>query len=96
MGRRKLSIEYISDDKKRMNTFKKRQRGIFKKAMQLNILTGHNITVIIQNNKYSFSEYSSKKCEDLIGEYLTCDDSGSVQKFTNDDYEEFEKVECEN
>ena len=83
MGRRKLSIKYISDDKKRMNTFKKRQRGIFKKAMQLNILTGHNITVIIQNNKYSFSEYSSKKCEDKAGaaNNATCLFRATIQHF---------------
>jgi hypothetical protein len=40
MGRKKLKIESIDDDKVRRVMFKKRRIGLMKKAMQLCKLTG--------------------------------------------------------
>ena len=43
MGRKKISIQYIDDDKIRHVTLKKRRLGLLKKAMQLSKLTGAKI-----------------------------------------------------
>lgn len=40
MGRRKIDIQPILDERKRGITFKLRKKGLIKKAMELSILTG--------------------------------------------------------
>ncbi|KFA79713.1 hypothetical protein S40288_09491 [Stachybotrys chartarum IBT 40288] len=48
MGRRKIAIEKIRDDKPRGITFKKRKNGLFKKAYELSVLTGCKVTLFIE------------------------------------------------
>jgi SRF-type transcription factor (DNA-binding and dimerisation domain) len=59
MGRRKIEIKAIKDDRNRSVTFLKRKGGLFKKAHELSVLTSVDVAVIIfgQNNK--LYEYSS-------------------------------------
>ena len=58
MGRKKIEIERIDDERVRRVCFKKRRIGICKKAMQLSKLTGCKISMKIWNQEdCSLMEY---------------------------------------
>merc|ERR1712216_1113047 len=61
MGRRKIEMEYIPDDRVRKVTFCKRKGGLFKKADDLAKLCGVEIAVLIvgENINHHVSEGSS-------------------------------------
>jgi MADS-box transcription factor len=70
MGRRKIEIKAIKDDRNRSVTFLKRKGGLFKKAHELSVLTSVDVAVIIfgQNNKlYEYS--SSSNINDFLQRY---------------------------
>merc|ERR1711959_734569 len=54
MGRRKIDIEYLQDDRVRKVTFCKRKGGLFKKAEDLAVLCGCEVTVLISNNNKTY------------------------------------------
>ena len=47
MGRRKISIAPIADDRNRSVTFLKRKNGLFKKAYELGILCSAEVAVVV-------------------------------------------------
>lgn len=49
MGRKKINIELISDDRIKRVTFKKTILGLLKKAMQLSLLTDARMVIKIYN-----------------------------------------------
>ena len=49
MGRRTIDIKKIENKRARDSTFKKRKSGLFKKAYELGVLTGHNTYVLIED-----------------------------------------------
>lgn len=49
MGRRKISIAPIKDDRNRQVTFLKRKNGLFKKAYELGVLCSADVAVIVFN-----------------------------------------------
>eukprot|EP00826_Nyctotherus_ovalis_P053293 TRINITY_DN68_c0_g1_i7.p1 TRINITY_DN68_c0_g1~~TRINITY_DN68_c0_g1_i7.p1 ORF type:complete len:256 (+),score=41.24 TRINITY_DN68_c0_g1_i7:97-864(+) len=49
MGRKKIKINYIEDDKFRRVTYCKRKRGLLKKAMELSLLCGNEVLLIIRD-----------------------------------------------
>jgi hypothetical protein len=51
MGRKKLDIAYMNDDKRRIVTFNKRRAGILKKAHEISTLTGCGIILCITEEK---------------------------------------------
>lgn len=59
MGRRKIEIKRLLDKRTRNTTFNKRKYGLFKKAYELEVLTGYRINVLITDEnavaKYSYS-----------------------------------------
>lgn len=59
MGRRKIEIKYIADDRNRSVTFIKRKNGLFKKAHELSILTGAKVTVHVEDIKDRQFDYKS-------------------------------------
>lgn len=64
MGKKKIEIKYIKDEKKRRTTFKKRQFGLLKKARELSILCGANVHVSMKNIETNLREennYTNKK-----------------------------------
>ncbi|ELR10001.1 hypothetical protein GMDG_00759 [Pseudogymnoascus destructans 20631-21] len=66
MGRRKIEIKAIKDDRNRSVTFLKRKGGLFKKAHELSVLCSVDVAVIIFGNNKKLYEYSSSD----IGEIL--------------------------
>jgi hypothetical protein len=51
MGRKKIEIEKIDDDKIRRVTYKKRRIGLLNKAIQLSKLTNTKIMMIVYNEE---------------------------------------------
>jgi hypothetical protein len=68
MGRRKIDIAYLTDDRVRKVTFCKRKGGLFKKAEDLSKLCGVEIAVVIIGDKKT-SEFASTDVERIMGRY---------------------------
>ncbi|PHH60575.1 hypothetical protein CDD81_1547 [Ophiocordyceps australis] len=69
MGRRKIEIKAIKDDRNRSVTFLKRKGGLFKKAHELSVLCSVDVAVFIFGNNKKLYEYSSSDMRDLIQRY---------------------------
>ncbi|KAI8719714.1 MADS-box domain-containing protein [Fusarium sp. LHS14.1] len=69
MGRRKIEIKAIKDDRNRSVTFLKRKGGLFKKAHELSVLCSVDVAVFIFGNNKKLYEYSSSDMRQLITRY---------------------------
>ncbi|KAI4217295.1 MAG: hypothetical protein LQ351_000604 [Letrouitia transgressa] len=69
MGRRKIEIKAIKDDRNRSVTFLKRKGGLFKKAHELSVLCSVDVAVIIFGHNKKLYEYSSGDIQETIGRY---------------------------
>ncbi|KAI1209734.1 uncharacterized protein F4807DRAFT_88472 [Annulohypoxylon truncatum] len=69
MGRRKIEIKAIKDDRNRSVTFLKRKGGLFKKAHELSVLCSVDVAVFIFGQNKKLYEYSSSDMRDLITRY---------------------------
>ena len=66
MGRKKIEIEHITDERIRRVTFKKRRIGLLKKAIQLSKLTDAKVQLKVYNDKdQSLIEYFSTSESDF-------------------------------
>lgn len=62
-GRQKVDMKLIADESKRHVTFSKRRMGLFKKAAEINILTGAEVAAIVlsrHGKAYSFRTPGAK------------------------------------
>ncbi|KAJ2905723.1 Transcription factor RLM1 [Zalerion maritima] len=66
MGRRKIEIKAIKDDRNRSVTFLKRKGGLFKKAHELSVLCSVDVAVVIFGSNKKLYEYSSSDMRDLV------------------------------
>lgn len=69
MGRRKIEIQPLTDDRNRTVTFVKRKAGLFKKAHELAVLCQVDLAVIIVGNNNKVYEFSSVDTGELINAY---------------------------
>ncbi|KAF1818094.1 uncharacterized protein K489DRAFT_391360 [Dissoconium aciculare CBS 342.82] len=69
MGRRKIEIKPIRDDRNRSVTFLKRKGGLFKKAHELSVLCSVDVAVIIFGNNKKLYEYSSSDINEIINRF---------------------------
>ncbi|KAI9828632.1 MAG: hypothetical protein M1832_001735 [Thelocarpon impressellum] len=69
MGRRKIEIKAIKDDRNRSVTFLKRKGGLFKKAHELSVLCSVDVAVIIFGHNKKLYEFSSGDINEIIGRY---------------------------
>ncbi|KAH8770860.1 MADS-box MEF2 type transcription factor [Diaporthe sp. PMI_573] len=69
MGRRKIEIKAIKDDRNRSVTFLKRKGGLFKKAHELSVLCSVDVAVFIFGQNKKLYEYSSGDMRELITRY---------------------------
>ncbi|KAK3309930.1 uncharacterized protein B0T15DRAFT_481446 [Chaetomium strumarium] len=69
MGRRKIEIKAIKDDRNRSVTFLKRKGGLFKKAHELSVLCSVDVAVIIFGSNKKLYEYSSGDLRELVARW---------------------------
>ncbi|KAF2967446.1 hypothetical protein GQX73_g6089 [Xylaria multiplex] len=69
MGRGRIGIKTIKDDKGRSFTFLKRKCDLFTKAHELSMLCSVDVAVIIFDGNKKLYEYSSANMRDLITRY---------------------------
>ncbi|EHY53844.1 resistance to lethality of mkk1p386 overexpression [Exophiala dermatitidis] len=69
MGRRKIEIRAIKDDRNRSVTFLKRKGGLFKKAYELSVLCSVDVAVIIFGHNKKLYEFSSGDINETIRRY---------------------------
>lgn len=70
MGRRKIEIQPLTDERNRTVTFIKRKAGLLKKAHELAVLCQVDVTVLIVGPNNTMYEFSSVEPHDLIDHYL--------------------------
>ncbi|EKX47059.1 hypothetical protein GUITHDRAFT_44812, partial [Guillardia theta CCMP2712] len=75
MGKRKIKVEKIKDDRTRLATFQKRKMGLIKKAMELSVLCEVEVALVIfgaptQTCKQGkLCQYSSKDIDLLLTKF---------------------------
>ncbi|KAI8968580.1 hypothetical protein BDF20DRAFT_897130 [Mycotypha africana] len=70
MGRKKIQIQPIKDDRNRQVTFLKRKHGLMKKAYELSVLCNCEVAlIIIPSNSNKMMQYSSADMDTLLNQY---------------------------
>lgn len=69
MGRRKIEIQPLQDERNRTVTFVKRKAGLFKKAYELSVLCQVDLAVIIVGNNNKIYEFSSVDTKEMMNFY---------------------------
>lgn len=70
MGRKKIRIQPITDDRNRQVTFLKRKYGLMKKAYELSVLCNCEIALIILNNSNNkLVQYASNDIDKVLMRY---------------------------
>jgi len=83
MGRKKIQITRISDERNRQVTFTKRKFGLMKKAYELSVLCDCEIAVIIFNSHNKLFQYASTDMDKVLLKYTEYDQPHESQ--TNKD-----------
>ncbi|MCJ1306374.1 hypothetical protein MMC25_000016 [Agyrium rufum] len=76
MGRRKIEIKAIKDDRNRSVTFLKRKGGLFKKAHELSVLCSVDVAVIIFGHNKKLYEFASGNIDETISKFHFYQQSG--------------------
>ena len=84
MGRKKIRIERIADERNRQVTFTKRKNGLMKKAMELSVLCDCQIALVIFNSNNKLFQYSSGDIEKVLARFKA-DTVGPHEKRNNKD-----------
>lgn len=93
MGRRRIEIEPIIDEKARSITFFKRKSGLFKKAHDLSVLCQIDIAVLIVGPNNTIYEFSSVDLDDLMKHYN--DDKSFSHSYKNpSDFGNYDRRDC--
>lgn len=69
MGRKKISISKINDERNRQVTFTKRKFGLMKKAYELSVLCECEIVIIIFNSNNKLFQYASSNVDSILLKY---------------------------
>lgn len=70
MGRRKIEIVRIDNERHRQVTFTKRKGGLIKKATELSILCDAEVAVIIFTDNQKMSIYASGKADETVRKFM--------------------------
>ena len=79
MGRRKIDIVRIENERHRQVTFTKRKSGLLKKATELAILCDAQVAVMIFNQNQKLSVYSSVSMEQMMKQYRDYNETPEVR-----------------
>lgn len=69
MGRKKIKIQTIKDERNRQVTFLKRKAGLLKKAYELSVLCDSEIAVIIFSSQNKLVQYASTNMDKVLMRY---------------------------
>ncbi|VDN10076.1 unnamed protein product [Dibothriocephalus latus] len=69
MGRKKIEIKRIEDERNRQVTFTKRKLGLMKKAYELSVLCDCEIALIIFNSSKRLFQYASSDIDQVLLRY---------------------------
>ncbi len=69
MGRKKIEIKRIDDERNRQVTFTKRKLGLMKKAYELSVLCDCEIALIIFNSAKRLFQYASSDMDQVLLRY---------------------------
>ncbi|KAI8356102.1 hypothetical protein EDC96DRAFT_546056 [Choanephora cucurbitarum] len=69
MGRKKIQIQPIKDDRNRQVTFLKRKHGLMKKAYELSVLCNCEVALVIFPPNNKLIQYSSSDMDKLLKQY---------------------------
>lgn len=76
MGRKKIDIKKIGDEKTLLVTFAKRKVGLFNKAYELSQLCDCKVAILIFTNKNKIHKYTSHDIDEIIKRYQDDRDGG--------------------
>ena len=85
MGRKKISIQRIVDERNRQVTFTKRKFGLMKKAYELSVLCDCEITLMIFNSQNKLYQFHSHNLDNILMKYTKYDEPH--ESLCNDDIE---------
>lgn len=86
MGRKKIVIRKIQDERSRHATFAKRKNGLIKKAMELSILCGCEIALVMFNSQGKLIQYSSGDIDQTLSKFI---DEKPQEAYTNEHLSNF-------
>eukprot|EP00474_Spongospora_subterranea_P000481 CRZ00939.1 hypothetical protein [Spongospora subterranea] len=69
MGRKRIDIERIKDDKRRNETFRKRKAGLLKKAQELGTLCDCEVALILINDN-KITAFSNSNIDGMLNSYF--------------------------
>lgn len=69
MGRKKIQIQPIKDDRNRQVTFLKRKHGLMKKAYELSVLCNCEVALVIIPSNNKLIQYSSSDMNTLLEKF---------------------------
>ncbi|KAI9142653.1 hypothetical protein BKA69DRAFT_1065634 [Paraphysoderma sedebokerense] len=69
MGKRKIVIKKIEDERNRQVTFSKRKLGLMKKAYELSVLCGAEVGLIIISPNGKLYQFASSDMDDILYKY---------------------------
>lgn len=75
MGRKKIQISRITDERNRQVTFTKRKFGLMKKAYELSVLCDCDIALIIFNSAGKLFQYASNNMDSVLLKYTDYQDT---------------------
>jgi hypothetical protein len=84
MGRKKIKIQPLTDDRNRQVTFVKRKFGLMKKAYELSVLCDCEIALIIFNHNNKLVQYASSDMDRILLRYT--EHTGAPETRTNNDF----------
>lgn len=79
MGRRKIDIVRIENERHRQVTFTKRKSGLIKKATELAILCDAQVGIVIFGANQKMSLYASTSMDDIVSRYRDHADTPEVR-----------------
>ncbi|KAF5725247.1 MADS-box transcription factor pvg4 [Fusarium mundagurra] len=82
MGRRRIEIKKIPSESARRTTFNKRKQGLFKKAYELSVLTGCDLTVTVTNEQGVTSVFDAADLSSFMGTAKAPESRGKSQDST--------------
>ncbi|TRY89462.1 hypothetical protein DNTS_016054 [Danionella cerebrum] len=88
MGRKKIQIQRITDERNRQVTFTKRKFGLMKKAYELSVLCDCEIALIIFNHSNKLFQYASTDMDKVLLKYTEYNEPHESR--TNADIIEYE------